>query len=137
MRWSANLGGVLAGIAYDGMGDYRVDQHTRTGSAPSPYVPLSVRDMEVHSGTVSVSNNFWDALWLDLYGGYSIDRFANDGAIYGGALHYRPTPGVDLALGVRHTEVSLLQGETAPETSAGLTLSLGFGGAPRAHFLSY
>ena len=137
LRWSANLGGVLAGIAYDGMGDYRVNEHTRTGAAPSPYVPLSVRDMEVHSGTVSLSNNFWDALWLDLYGGYSIDRFANEGGIYGGALHYRPTPGVDLALGVRHTEVSLLQGETAPETSAGLTLSLGFGGAPRAHFLSY
>jgi hypothetical protein len=35
---------------------------------------------------------------------------------------------VDIALGARHSNVSLLQGETGAQTSAGLTFTLGFDG---------
>ena len=77
-----------------------------TGAAPTPYVPLSLRNMETHAVTGSLSSLLWgDTLWLDLYGGYINDRYASDGGIYGGALRYRPAPGVDIALGARHSNV--------------------------------
>jgi hypothetical protein len=129
LRWSTDLGPVLAGIAYDGHGDYLMDKTTFNGAAPTPYVPLSLRSMETHAVTGSLSSLLWgDTLWLDLYGGYVNDRYASDGGIYGAAIRYRPAPGVDLALGARHSNVSLQQGETGAETSAGLTFSLGFDG---------
>jgi hypothetical protein len=129
LRWSADLGPLLAGIAYDGHGEYLVDNASFTGAAPTPYVPLSLRNMETHAVTGSLSSLLWgDTLWLDLYGGYINDRYASDGALYGGALRYRPAPGVDIALGARHSNVSLVQGETGAQTSAGLTFTLGFDG---------
>ena len=36
LRWSDDLGPVLAGLAYDGHGDYLVANTTFTGAAPSP-----------------------------------------------------------------------------------------------------
>jgi len=106
-----------------------VDKTTFNGAAPTPYVPLSLRSMETHAVTGSLSSLLWgDTLWLDLYGGYVNDRYASDGGIYGAAIRYRPAPGMDLALGARHSNVSLQQGETGAETSAGLTFSLGFDG---------
>jgi hypothetical protein len=135
LRWSTDLGPVLAGLAYDGHGDYLVNNLTFKGSAPSPYVPLSLRNMETHAVTGSVSSLLWgDTLWLDLYGGYIVDRYASDGGIYGGALRYRPAPGVDIALGARHSNVSFMQGETGAETSAGLTFTLGFDGPSLGYF---
>jgi hypothetical protein len=129
LRWSDELGPVLAGIAYDGHGDYLADHVSFNGTAPTPYVPLSLRNRETHAVTGSLSSLAWgDTLWLDLYGGYITDRYASDGAIYGASIRYRPAPGVDLALGARHSNVSLQQGETGAETSAGLTFTLGFDG---------
>ena len=129
LRWSTDLGPVLAGIAYDGHGEYLADNVSFTGTAPTPYIPLSLRNRETHAVTGSLSSLLWgDTLWLDLYGGYINDRYASDGGIYGAAIRYRPAPGVDLALGARHSNVSLLQGETGAETSAGLTFTLGFDG---------
>jgi len=135
LRWSADLGPVLAGLAYDGRGDYLMNHITLAGTAPTPYVPLSLRNMEVHKVTGSLSSLLWgDTLWLDLYGGYVNDRYASDGAIYGGAIRYRPAPGVDIALGARHSTVSLQQGETGAQTSAGLTFTLGFDGPSFGYF---
>ena len=37
LRWSADLGPVLAGLAYDGRGDYLMNNITLTGTAPTPY----------------------------------------------------------------------------------------------------
>ena len=129
LRWTTDLGPLLAGLAYDGHGDYLVNNTSFTGAAPTPYIPLSLRNMETHAVTGSLSSLLWgDTLWLDLYGGYIDDRYASDGALYGGAIRYRPAPGVDIALGARHSNVSLLQGETGAETSAGLTFTLGFDG---------
>jgi hypothetical protein len=88
--------------------------------------------METHAITGSLSSLLWgDTLWLDLYGGYVNDRYASDGGIYGGAIRYRPAPGVDIALGARHSNVSLIEGETGAETSAGLSFTLGFEGPSR------
>ena len=134
LRWAADLGPLLAGISYDGHGDYLVNNVTFNGAAPTPYVPLSLRDMETHAITGSLSTLLWgDTLWLDIYGGYVRDRYASDGGLYGGALRYRPAPGVDIALGARHSNVSLIQGETGGETSAGLSFTLGFNG-PSQYF---
>lgn len=131
LRWATDLGGVLAGLSYDGHGEYIWDDVNFTGSAPSPFIPLSIRNMETHAITASLSSLLWgDTLWFDLYGGYVKDRYASDGALYGLGLRYHPTDGVDLALGARHSTVSLMQGETGAETSAGLTFTLGFNGIP-------
>ena len=127
LRWSADFGGLLAGLSYDGHGEYLLDHANFTGAAPTPYVPLSVRNMETHAVTASLSSALWsDAVWFDLYGGYVTDRYANDGALYGASLRFHPMSGIDLALGVRHSTVSLLQGETgARDHRAALTFTLG------------
>jgi hypothetical protein len=131
LRWSTDLGGLLAGLSYDGHGEYVWDHASFTGDAPSPYIPLSIRNMETHAVTASLSSLVWgDVLWFDLYGGYVTDRYASDGALYGLGLRYHPEEGVDLALGVRHSAVSFTQGETGAETSAGLSFTLGFNGPP-------
>ena len=129
LRWAADLEPVLAGISYDGHGEYLIDNESFTGAAPTPFVPLSLRNMETHAITGSLSSLLWgDTLWLDLYGGYINDRYASDGGIYGAAIRYRPAPGVDIAVGARHSNVSLIEGETGAETSAGLSFALGFDG---------
>ncbi len=135
LRWAADLGPALASLTYDGHGDYLVNNDTRTGAAPTPYVPLSLRDLETHAITGSLSSLLWgDTLWLDLYGGYIKDRYASDGGIYGGAIRYRPYPGLDISLGARHSNVSMRQGEIGAETSAGLSLTLGFDGPAFNYF---
>jgi hypothetical protein len=135
LRWSQALGPVLAGIAYDGHGDYLTGNDNYTGAAPSPFIPLSLRNMETHAITGSLSSLLWgDGMWLDLYGGWITDRYASDGGIYGGELRYRPAPGVDIALGARHSNVSTMQGELGGETRAGLTFTLGFDGPSFDYF---
>ena len=135
LRWSDALGPILASLAYDGHGDYLVNNDTRAGAAPSPYVPLSLRNMETHAVTGSLSSLLWgDSLWMDMYGGYIVDRYTTDGAIYGAALRWRPAPGLDIALGARRTNVSTTQGELGGETSAGLTFTLGFAGPSLGYF---
>ncbi|HEY5348074.1 MAG TPA: hypothetical protein VIJ72_07775, partial [Rhizomicrobium sp.] len=135
LGWSANLrytfgiGDVLAGLSYDGLGEYTLNTHHYSPG----FVPLGIRDMEVHSATGGASFALLDGLWFDLYGGYAVDRYAGNGALYGGELRYTPVSGVDLALGARHTQVSTTQGEKGPQTSAGLSLTLGLGEAPQSY----
>jgi hypothetical protein len=132
LRWSTDLGGIMAGISYDGHGEYIVRNDSFTGAAPTPYVPLGIRDRETHAVTASLSSLLWgDTLWFDLFGGYIDDRYAGDGGIEGISIHYTPQPGVDLALGMRHTDVSLVQGEEGGEISGGLNLTLGFNAPAR------
>lgn len=133
LRWDAELlSGVFFGIGYDGMGEYRLRYDTATGAAPSPYVPLSIRNMETHAGIGSLSALLFGQLWLDGFGGYGYDRYAGSGGgIYGGSIRIAPAPGFELELGARHNNISLAQGELGGETVAGLSLSLGFGGDPR------
>lgn len=136
LRWSADLGGiVLAGLSYDGHGDYVMASETRTGAAPSPYIPFGLRDLETHAATGSLSAlMLGNSTWLDLYGGWIDDRYTTNGAIYGGAIRFRPAPGFDIALGARHSNVSWMQGEKGAETTAGISLTLGFDGPSLDYF---
>jgi hypothetical protein len=136
LRWSADLGGLLAALAYDGKGEYLVDHRLFAVSGVS-FQPLAIRDMETHAVTGSLSaNTGLDGVWFDLFGGYAVDRYASDGAIYGASLRYTPAPGVDLALGVRHSAISLIEGETGSQTSAGLSITFGFGDLRRGSYFS-
>jgi len=131
LRWDYDLGFVTTGLSYDGRGEYRLAYDTLTGAAPSPYVPLSIRNMEVHAATASLSAPLFDGFWFNLYGGYAYDRYSSSGGLYGLSIRYTPLPGLDFELGARRSNVSLTQGMVGGETSAGLSMTLGFGGNPR------
>jgi len=133
LRWDYEvLPGFFAGLAYDGQGDYRLHYDTLTGTVPTPYVPLSIRNLEAHVGSASLSAMLWDQLWLDAFGGYAYDRYAKtSGAVYGGGIRLMAAPNFAIELGARHTAISLQQGELGGETSAGISLNVGFGGPPR------
>ena len=122
------MGGLSAGLSYDGQGEYRLD-YTLTGAVPSPFLPLSIRKMETQALTTSLSSGaLWDGLWFDVYGGYVYDRHAKTGGgLYGFSIRYSTVPGLDFELGARRSNVSRTQGLTCGETSAGLSMTLGFG----------
>lgn len=122
IRWNYDFGWMLAGLSYDGRGDYITD------STAAGLSELGIHNMEVHAGSLSLSGSLWDGLWLDVFGGYAGDRYANEGMFEGASLRYTPTPGLNLEVGVRRSMVSFEQGELGPETAAGLRLTLGFGG---------
>ncbi|MDB5740551.1 MAG: hypothetical protein JWP16_1591 [Alphaproteobacteria bacterium] len=137
LRWQTDIGaGVLAGISYDGHGEYRMSNDTRAGAAPTPFVPLGIRDMENHAITATLSSDFGGGFWFSAYAGYVVDRYAADGLLAGMDLHYMPAPGVDIALGVRQSAASYTQGETGNQTTAGLNLTLGFGSPPQPSWVS-
>ena len=138
LRWDAELvQGLFAGISYDGQGEYRLKYDSLTGTLPSPYVPLSIRNMEDHAATASLSASLWDKVWLDAFGGYVYDRYAKSGGgLYGASIRVTPAPGFEIELGARHSNISLLQGELGGETSGGISLNVGFGGSPRANRFS-
>ena len=103
-----------------------------TGTAPTPYVPLSIRNMETHAAIGSLSTAVWDQVWFDAFGGYVYDRYAKSGGgLYGGSIRITPAAGFEIELGARHSNISLQQGELGGETSAGVSLNIGFGGDPR------
>jgi len=133
LRWDAELlANLFAGLAYDGQGEYRLRYDTLTGTAPTPYVPLSIRNMETHAAIGSLSTAVWDQVWFDAFGGYVYDRYAKSGGgLYGGSIRITPAAGFEIELGARHSNISLRQGELGGETSAGISLNIGFGGDPR------
>ncbi len=134
LRWSTNFGAFLASAAYDGEGEY-VLAHRIFNAGGVAFQPLQIRDMEDHVFTGSLSANAgWNGLWFDLFGGYGLDRYASNGPIYGASLRYTPEPGLDLALGVRHSGISFIEGETGSNTSAGLSITMGFGDPQRGYF---
>ncbi len=69
-----------------------------------------------------------------MYGGWIADRYTNDGGIYGGQIRYRTPTGMDIALGARHTNVSIMQGQIGGDTRAGLTFTFGFNGPSFNYF---
>lgn len=137
LRWTADglPWGLLAGISYDGFGEYRLDYETRPGAAPTPYVPLGIRNIENHAITASLSTTLWQGFWFSAYGGWVKDRYSTDGLLAGLDIHYTPVEGLDFALGVRHSAVSYTQGETGRQTTAGLNLTVGFGDPPRPSWM--
>jgi hypothetical protein len=138
LRWNADVwGGLLAGISYDGHGEYRVSNDTRAGATPTPFVPLGIRNLENHAFTATLSSLvLGGGLSFNAYAGYIVDRFSSDGLLAGLDLHFMPAPGMDLALGVRHSEVSWTQGEIGPQTTVGLNLTVGMGAPPQPSWIS-
>jgi len=137
LRWQTDVyDGLLAGISYDGHGEYRTDFDSRAGAAPTPFVPLGIRNIENHAVTATLSSMFFGGLWFDAYAGYVRDRYAADGLLAGLDLHYTPAPGVDLALGIRHAAVSYIQGENGRQTTAGINLALGLGAPPQPSWMA-
>ena len=139
LRWQADIwDGLLAGIAYDGHGEYRLSNDTRTAppGAGAPYVPLGIRNMENHAVTATLSSTVFDNVWFSAYAGYVADRYASDGLLAGLDFHFTPAAGVDIALGVRQSAVSYTQGETGRQTTAGLNMTLGFGAPPQPSWVS-
>ena len=139
LRWQADVwDGLLAGIAYDGHGEYRLSNDTRTAppGAGAPYVPLGIRNMENHAVTATLSSTVFSNVWFSAYAGYVVDRFASDGLLAGLDFHFTPAAGVDIALGIRQSAVSYTQGETGRQTTAGLNMTLGFGAPPQPSWMS-
>ena len=136
LRWNTPIwGGLLAGISYDGHGEYVTANDTRTGAAPTPFVPLGIRNMENHAVAFNLSSALGDGFWFAAYAGWVKDRYAADGLLAGLDLHYTPAAGVDLALGVRQSAVSYTQGETGNQLTAGLNLTLGMGAPPQPSWM--
>jgi hypothetical protein len=136
LRWDLAVGaGLLVGISYDGHGEYVIDNDTRAGAVPTPFVPLGLRDMENHAVALNLSGFLGDGFWFAGYAGWVTDRYASNGLLAGLDLHYTPQPGVDLALGVRQSAVSYTQGERGNQLSAGLNLTLGMGAPPQPSWM--
>ena len=136
LRWNTDTwGGLLAGISYDGHGEYVTSNDTRAGAAPTPFVPLGIRDMENHAVTLNLSSTLWDGVWFAGYAGWVTDRFASNGLLAGLDLHFTPAPGMDLALGVRQSAVSYTQGERGNQLTAGLNLTVGMGAPPQPSWM--
>jgi hypothetical protein len=136
LRWNTPIwGGLLAGISYDGHGEYVTSNDTRTGTAPTPFVPLGIRNMENHAVALNLSSTLGDGFWFAAYAGWVKDRYAADGLLAGLDLHYTPAAGVDLALGVRQSAVSYTQGETGNQLTAGLNLTVGMGAPPQPSWM--
>ena len=114
---------VEAGLRYVADGEYTLAAHRYAGVAPSPFIPLSIRTREVHTMTGALDTQVLGDVWLDAYGGYAIDRYANRGAVYGGAVRFALFPDFDILVSAQHTEVADRQGEKGPETSAELTFA--------------
>ena len=140
--WDANLrwdvpvwAGLLAGISYDGHGEYVTNNDLRTGAVPTPFVPLGIRDMENHAVAFNLSGFLADGFWFAGYAGWVVDRYASNGLLAGIDLHYMPEPGMDLALGIRQSAVSYTQGERGSQLSAGLNLTLGMGAPPQPSWM--
>ncbi len=137
LRWQANVwDGLLAGLSYDGHGEYLSSNDSRTGDAPTPFVPLGLRNIENHAVTATLSDSFADGLWFAAYAGWVVDRYASDGLMAGLDLHYVPAPGLDIALGVRQSQVSYTQGESGRQTTAGLNINLGMGVPPQPAWMA-
>ena len=123
------------GISYDGHGEYVTNNDLSTGAAPTPFVPLGIRDMENHAVALNLSGFLGDGFWFAGYAGWVGDRYASNGLLAGIDLHYMPQPGMDLALGIRQSTVSYIQGERGSQLSAGLNLTLGVGAPPQPSWM--
>ena len=133
LRWDMPIwDGLLAGISYDGHGEYVTNNDTRAGAVPTPFVPLGIRNMENHAVALNLSGFLADGFWFAGYAGWVVDRYASNGLLAGLDLHYMPAPGVDLALGVRQSAVSYTQGERGSQLTAGPEPDPGHGRAAPA-----
>ncbi len=127
-----DIEGMPLSLMYDADGEYLIGSHQYAGAPPTPFVPLSLRNREVHSFGGSFSNNWGTDFWFDLYGGYAIDRYANRGPYAGAGLRITLTPGWDIMLNGRYSTVADKEGDAPNKITASLRLiyAWGAGDAP-------
>ena len=140
LRWQTDLyNGLLAGISYDGHGEYRIDNDSRTappatGRAfraaghPQHGKPCRHRHPVLDLLRPGSGSTPMPAMWST--------AMPPTGCWPGLDLHYTPAPGVDIALGARQSAVSFVQGETGRQTTAGLNVTLGFGAPPQPSWMA-
>jgi len=130
-----DFGGWPLSLSYDADGEYVLQSHKYIGAPPTPFVPLSIANREVHQFGGAFSDRWDDGFWYDLYGGFAIDRYGKDGPYGGLALRFTPGPGFDIALNSRYSTVADREGEQGNVLTAGLTLTYAWGddGAPIMH----
>ena len=137
LGWHAGLRYDIEGwplaLTYDGDGEYLLHSHKYIGGPPTPFVPLSIRDREVHALGASFANKIDNGFWFDLYGGWEIDRYSEDGPYGGAAFRFTPGPGFDVSLDGRYATVAQM-GEEGHELSGGIKLTIALNGdAPIMH----
>ena len=130
LRFVRELFGWSAGVAYEVEGEYLYEEHPRLDVFGTSFLPLGLRDREVHALSGSMSAPLGEDFWFDSYAGYAYDRYGGNGPFGGLALRYTPLPGFDISLGASHSEVSGRQGEEGATTSAGLNLIYKMPGDP-------
>ena len=145
LRWDTPVwDGLLVGLSYDGHGDYRTSKTASPAPRPRPlcrWASARSRTMPSPSTSPAPSGN---GFWFSGYAGWVKDRYASDGLLAGLDLHYTPAPGVDLALGVRQSAVSYIQGETGrpdhrrpePDPGHGRAAPAQLDAEPRSEFVT-
>lgn len=126
LEFDADIYNVLAGLFYDGEGEYVIDRDIYAG--PPAFTPLSIRNREIHQGGLKFTFPLLQDLLFDADGGYAYERYSKTGGWFGGAgLRYALTQGTNLNLSFRHTDISTNLGPVGPETTASLSLSFALG----------
>jgi hypothetical protein len=87
---------INLGINYGLGAEYFKDKETKLSPGGGTFQPLPAETYEVHSLTVSASKNFTPDLNLDAYAGYAVDRFGDDGPLFGAGLTYSPVKNISL-----------------------------------------
>jgi hypothetical protein len=128
LRYLREFYGWTGGLSYEVEGEYILDQTLRPDGFGGTYVPLGIRDREVHALSASASAALSRGVWLDLYGGWAVDRYADNGPFGGIALRYIPVEGLEISAGASHSTISASQGSSGGVTTGGISLSYKPGG---------
>ncbi|MCH8858368.1 MAG: hypothetical protein IID54_02165 [Proteobacteria bacterium] len=130
LRYVHNFFGWSAGLSYEVEGEYVWSRQLYPDGFGGTFLPLGIRDREVHALSASASAPLARNFWADAYGGWAIDRYGGDGPFGGFALRYMLAPGFEMTAGVSHSEVSGNQGTTGSSTTAGINLIYKMQGGP-------
>ena len=119
LRYIQDYLGWSLGLSYDVTGEYLFDSQPLLGGS---FMPLGLRNREVHALSASASAPLGPDFWFDAYGGWAIDRYGRNGPLGGLSLRYTPAEGFDISAGISHSTVSSHQGENHPVTTAGINI---------------
>jgi hypothetical protein len=129
LRYLREFYGWTGGLSYEVEGEYIFDKTLRPDGLGGNFVPLGIRDREIHAASASASAPLSRNLWFDAYGGWAVDRYDGNGPFGGLAVRYTPVAGMELSAGVSHSEVNASQGSSGGVTTGGIALTFkGLGG---------
>jgi len=122
LRTIGELAGWATGLSYDVAGEYAFDKHDYPAAGGGTFLPLNIRNREVHAVSASASRPLGSDLWFDAYGGWAVDRYDGNGPLGGLMVRYAAPGGFGISAGISHSEVSARQGENGTITSAGIVI---------------